>query len=164
MRKQNTIKVNPLMDKFANTLSQIEYLEKQVNKIYKKFISVVYTPELSKCLFPELTDSDKHLQRIKLIHTSLSLKPQPCDKQVITNPIKLKTASAEQDLAIITQALILQNHKLAFYELLHPLATALNLPIEAELIEQTITDNRNTNTWLRQIVKNIITPILIAES
>jgi len=42
--------------------------------------------------------------------------------------------------------------------MLYPMAVNLNLTQEATLLEQTITDNRNTNTWLRQIIQNIIAP------
>ena len=160
MPKENTESLNPLLKKFKELLAEIESLEKQVNAIYRKFIKAVHTPELAKCLSPESTDSEKHLQRLKLIQASLGSKPTPNKSNDLPQIPKFKKASPQQDLAIIEPALNLQNQKLAHYELLHPLAHAMGLETESELIEQTITDNRNTNTWLRQIIQNIIAPSL----
>ena len=160
MPKENTKIVNPLMKKFSETLAAIESLEKKVNKSYQKMVRSSHTPELSKCLSPESTDSEKHMQRLRLIQASLGSKPSPSRKNDLIPVPKFKKASAQQDLDIISHALNLQNQKLAHYELLHPVAHAMGLETESELIEQTITDNRNTNTWLRQIIQNIIGPSL----
>jgi len=80
MPKENTETVNPLMEKFSQTLAAAQSLEKQANKIYQKFIKASHTPELAKCLSPGSADSDKHLQRIKLIQTSLGTKLSPSKK------------------------------------------------------------------------------------
>ena len=159
MLKEKTAGVNPLLEKFAQTIELAQSLEKQVNKIYHKFISASYTPQLAKCLSPESTDSGKHLQRISLIRTSLALKSIIIGKLPLAIP-KLKKASPVQDLDLIGQALNLQHQKLANYQLLHPLAIAMNLQMESEMIGQTITDICNTSTWMRQIIKNIIGPLL----
>jgi len=136
MPKENTETVNPLMEKFSQTLAAAQSLEKQANKIYQKFIKASHTPELAKCLSPGSTDSDKHLQRIKLIQTSLGTKLSPSKKNdLLPNP-KLKKVSSQQDLDIISQTLNLQSPKLAQYQILHPLASALNRETQAELLEQ----------------------------
>jgi ferritin-like metal-binding protein YciE len=160
MPKENTKAVNPLSEKFKESLTEIDSLEKQVNKFYQKIVGVSQTPELAKCLYPESTDSEKHLQRLRLIQASLGSMPSPNKINDLPQIPKFKKASPQQDLDIISYALKLQNLKLAHYELLHPIAHAMGLETESELIEQTITDNRNTNTWLRQIIQNIIGPSL----
>jgi ferritin-like metal-binding protein YciE len=146
------------LQKFINTLSIVEKLETLVNKIYKKMETAAFTPELAKCLSPVSTDYEQHLKRIGLIKQSFKQKPDLKDNEPKPFSIKLIKQSAEQDLDIIANALKLQNEKLAYYEFLYPLASALEMPQQAELLEQTITDNRNTNTWLRQIMQNIIVP------
>jgi ferritin-like metal-binding protein YciE len=144
-----------LTNKFTELLGEIKSLEKQLSPIYAKMERSSHSAELSKCLHPEQTQAISHLTRIKLIETSLKNKAarQP---QLALNKPKLKTPSLQQDLDIIQAALSFQNQKLASYELLHPLAHALGNETHSGLIEQTITDNRNTNTWLRQIVQNVI--------
>ena len=145
--------------KFADYLSAIEKLEKRLPKIYLKMEKAAFTPELAKCLDPESTESEQHLKRIGLLKTAIQQKGNvTLAAEDLT--IKLTKASIEQDLTIIATALKMQHQKLAYYELLHPLAAVLFLTTAAELIEQTISDNRNTCTWLRQIIQNIIVPKL----
>jgi len=161
---KNLNQPNILLTRFEKSLAAVEALEKQVNKVCLKFVAAALTPELSKCLSPESTDSPKHLQRIKLIKTSIGLKSIKTDKSLVLHPLRLKKTSEEQDLDIIVHTLLLQGEKIAHYQMLHPLAMVMHLQIEASLLEQTITDNRNTDTWLRQIVQNIIAQSVLAKT
>lgn len=150
-----------LKTQFAIALGELTNIEKQAVKLYGKLKQATFTAELAKALTPEISDQPQHLTRLKLIHTSLKLGK--INASTTTDLAKLKLSakkSAEQDLAIISHALKWQNLKLAYYEFLYPLAKSLDLETEATLLEQTITDNRNTNTWLRQIIQNIIAPSL----
>lgn len=151
-----------LILKFNETIAAIYALEKKLIKPYQKLKDFAHTHELTKCLSPISTDSEQHLKRLELIRLSIGKKNSIKANAVALPVIKLKKASTEQDLDIIEYALNFQSCKLGYYEFLHPMAMALTLEIEAELIEQTITDNRNTNTWLRQIVKNIVIPKLLS--
>lgn len=149
---------SPLEDLFAAYLNQLEKLEKATAKIYKKLAKAALTAELCKCLAPLSTDIDKHIERIGLIKLTELSGGKNSSTAAIEMVIKLRKPTLEQDLQIISEAMRLQHQKLALYELLHPMAMVLNLSTEAELIEQTVTDDRNTNTWLRQIIQNIIAP------
>jgi ferritin-like metal-binding protein YciE len=150
-----------LLTVFATQLANVTNMEKQISKLYLKLEQLAFAPELAKALSPVSTDSEQHLQRLALV--KLSFKPQKLEsgnKGIEIAPIKFskKASSGFQDLHIVNNVLSLQNLKLAHYEFLHPLAMALELENEAALIEQTITDNRNTNTWLRQLIQNVIVP------
>ncbi|MFD0941052.1 DUF892 family protein [Pedobacter boryungensis] len=145
---------------FAQRIDQAEKLEKFSEKKYAKLTKVAHTDELAKCLHPESTDILAHQQRLSLIK-KLVPKTSQLEIKYELPVLQLKSkANPTQDLLIIENALNIQNQKLAIYELLHPIAVALNLETVPALIEQTISDNRNTNTWLRQIVQNIVAPIL----
>lgn len=150
-----------LLQKFIETIASVDHLEKRQVKVYQKLEKAAHTPELTKCLSPLSTDSAQHLQRLALIKLSIGKKNSIQGVELALPPIQLKKSSAEQDLNLIERALSLQSQKLGYYEFLHPMAKALKLDNEAQLIEQTITDNRNTNTWLRQIVQNIVVPTLL---
>ncbi|TCC88064.1 DUF892 family protein [Pedobacter frigiditerrae] len=152
-----------LLKHFAKCLLELMEFEKQLLKLYPKLEKAAHTAELVKALNPEVADQVKHINRLKLITNSLNeKKPKGTLNQVNIPllPIKASIKSAEQDLILISFALQIQNLKLGYYEFLHPLAAALQMETEAALLEQTITDNRNTNTWLRQIIQNIIAPSL----
>ncbi|MGF1924351.1 MAG: DUF892 family protein [Bacteroidia bacterium] len=150
---------DPVSQKFNELLFDIYQLEKQLVKVYAKMEKLAFVDELRKCLSPVSTDSLKHLERLELMKPSKG-KASP----IRPKALPLKTPTLVQDLHIIALALEFQNQKLAIYELLHPIASALDLQSETQLIEQTITDHRNTNTWLRQIVQNIVVPKLLSES
>ncbi len=145
---------------FANHLHYLISMEKQLIKLYLKIEKTCYTPELSKALSKNETGAEKHLQRLELIKKSV--EDQKMDKKPLEESIKLnlKPTEISQDLLIISKVLTLQNTKLSCYEFLYPIATALEMQNEAALLEQSITDNRNTNTWLRQIIQNVIVPAI----
>ncbi|WP_316771491.1 DUF892 family protein [Pedobacter frigiditerrae] len=151
-----------LLNHFVDGLLALIAIEQQFAKLYAKLEKASLTAELSKALTPEISDQVQHISRLKLIHTALNLGKLVVPKVNEGIPIlKLSTKkSAPQDLQIIHCALKLQNLKLAYYELLHPLAKGLALATEATLLEQTMSDNRNTSTWLRQIIQNVIATIL----
>lgn len=148
-----------ISDKFYELLFDIYQLEKQLVKVYTKMEKSAFVDELRKCLSPVSTDSEKHIERLELMKRSKG-KASP----IRPKALPLKTPTLLQDLHIVALALEFQNQKLAMYELLHPIASALDLQSETQLIEQTITDHRNTNTWLRQIVQNIVVPKLLSEA
>lgn len=119
-----------------------------------------YSAELSKCLSPDQTQIQTHIERLKLTRQSLKLKREKQELMEFEKP-KFGKPSAVQDLEIVQCALYFQCQKLAIYEFLHPLLSAFDFHTPAELIEQTITDHRNTNTWLRQIVQHVVCPMLV---
>lgn len=159
MQKPKPIQENLLQHQFVQTLGELFQFEKQCLSIYSKMEKKASTPELSKCLHPEQTQLASHIERLKLIKKSVGSKSTKPAILQVENP-KLHSPNIQQDLEIVQTALTLQNRKLALYELLHPLAVATKLTMQAELIEQTIADNRHTNTWLRQIVQNVIPALL----
>lgn len=143
---------------FINRLEEITKFEKQLAKVYQKMAKAAHTIELAQCLSPTATENPLHLKRLDLIRRATKGKPAAgVDIRPIT-PMKFKMASIQQDLEIAYHALIFQNEKLALYEFLHAVAQGMLLENEAGLIEQTITDYRNTNAWLHQIIQNIIVP------
>jgi ferritin-like metal-binding protein YciE len=166
MPNQTVKQQAPLMDQFGNALFILIKLEQQLSKIFVKLERTAFTPELTKALTPEISDQSQHLARLKLICTSLKLKKLngAVNKELIPQVKLSRKKSSMQDLAIINYALQLQNLKLGHYEFIHSLAKGFSIEIESNLIEQTITDNRNTNTWLRQIIQNIIAPQLLEHS
>lgn len=143
---------------FSSKLSVMLTLEKKINKLYLKFIKAALAPELAKALSPEETWAEQHVQRLMLIRQSAKLlKANPEQKNLTVDfNLRLKKANRLQDLDIIAKALELQNLKLAGYEFIHPFAIKLGFHQVAELLEQTITDDRNTNTWLRQLIQNVV--------
>lgn len=152
-----------LEEKFSNLLAAVAQLEKSQAKIYRKIVKSAFTDELSKCLDPVSTDQVQHLQRIQLIKKTVQVKPSADKIASTTEKVRVKKASFQQDIDLIALALKCQHDKLALYEFLHPLAVNLKADIAAEMIQQTIADNRNTNKWLRQIVQNIIVPSLAVD-
>ena len=144
---------------FASYIEVILDLEKQGAKIYLKLVKKAHTPELTKALSPISTDCEQHLSRLKLIKLALKkIEPEIISEHIPVYDIKISKPGTAHDVKIISYALRFQHLKLAYYELLYPMAVNLNLTQEATLLEQTITDNRNTNTWLRQIIQNIVAP------
>lgn len=152
-----------LEEKFSNFIVRVEKLEKMQAKHYRKIVKAAFTDELSKCLDPVSTDYLQHLQRLKLTKKTVTAKPTANVPTAVDEKISIKKPSFQQDLAFIEFALACQHQKLALYEFLHPLAVNLKAEIAAEMIQQTINDNRNTNKWLRQIVQNIIVPSLAVD-
>ncbi|MDQ8051946.1 MAG: DUF892 family protein [Pedobacter sp.] len=157
----NTLELQTL---FASRITQIEQLEKLSEKKYAKLRAAAHTDELAKCLDPVSTDIIAHCKRIKLIKKLIPKTDLSINQLPFPTFQPRRTASPEQDILIIEYALNIQSQKLAIYELLHPIAKALNLASAAELIAQTIEDDRNTNTWLRQIIQNTIVPELLPET
>lgn len=147
---------------FASYIEVIIDLEKQGAKIYSKLVKKAYTPELTKALSPISTDCEQHIGRLKLIKLATKgIDIELIKENIPIYDVKITKPDTAKDVKIISYALRFQHLKLAYYEMLYPMAVNLSLIQEATLLEQTITDNRNTNTWLRQIIQNIIAPQIV---
>lgn len=147
---------------FASYIEVIIDLEKKGAKIYLKLVKKAFTPELTKALSPISTDCEQHLSRLKLIKLATKgIDTELIKENIPVYDVKITKPDTAQDVKIISYALRFQHLKLAYYEILYPMAVNLNLTQEASLLEQTITDNRNTNTWIRQIIQNIIAPQIL---
>lgn len=154
--------VSLLSNQFNQCLNELLQIEKQLRPLFAKLVKAAYTAALAKALSPDSTDQIQHIERLKLIQLALKLPKTPgatLQQTLPTLQLKRKPNMA-QDLNIIAYALQVQNFKLGYYELLQALAMALQSETALQLLTQTITDHRNTNTWLRQIIQNVMAPAL----
>jgi ferritin-like metal-binding protein YciE len=71
---------------------------------------------------------------------------------------KKESGTAIRDAAIVYSAQLIQHYKIASYSVLLPTAKELNLEQASMLLEQCLTEDKNTSAYLIQISQNIINP------
>jgi ferritin-like metal-binding protein YciE len=136
--------------------------ERQTNSVLAKLHKAAITPELTKALSQEATNFANHISRLKLISSAIPLKGLKVTAAPLFVSIPKPDKKALQEVWMIAQAIALVSFKIAQYEFLQSLAIVLPSPVFEELLAQCITENRDTKTWLRQILQNIIAPTILS--
>ena len=122
-------------------------------KAYVKIAKAAFAPELAKALDPEQTNIKSHIQRLKLIKKLFPIKSGVALPILsIDTPKFSSTKTAIQDLMIMHYALQLQGLKINQYHFLLALSILIEQEHAIPLMEQCISENNDTNTWIKRIL------------
>ncbi|TDQ08210.1 DUF892 family protein [Pedobacter metabolipauper] len=155
-----------LTEVFNKLLAERFAAEKKYIKSFTEMSDAVLTDELHKALSPEQTDQENHLSRLSLILESQKLKAGRITAVIDDELLKMSTEvcgfmkqkSIMKDIQILHCVQVIEQIKITNYDALYQIALELKLEQAAELLEQTLKDNKNTQAYLSQIAQNIIYP------
>lgn len=157
-------KSTTLHELFNSRLTELYEVEKKCRKVYQKLAKSAYTSELQNAISPSSTEIEAHLDRMKLIMELQSIKSKQLKEEkkypfpdiVILSTLSGRKKNIRHDADIILNVSVVQNYKIAIYDFLYRTALSMGLEQQTALLEQCITENKNTYAWLQQILTNII--------
>jgi ferritin-like metal-binding protein YciE len=160
------IETNGLLDFFLERTLDLYHAEKMFMKCFVALSIAAFTDELSKALNTPSTEAEAHIDRLEQILKSLDKKIVKRECEVVTSLAhkadglirKNEPGTAMRDAAMIYAAQLIEHYKIASYEVLHAAAAELQLEQASMLLEQCLTEEKQTSAYLTQISRNIINP------
>ncbi|MBE7173979.1 MAG: ferritin-like domain-containing protein [Williamsia sp.] len=155
-------KDSKLKEFFQDELKDIYWAEKYVVKTLPKFQKAATSPELQEAFANHTVQSQTQVERLEQVFGLLGKKVQAkkCDamdgiieegKGIIEETDK---GTATRDVGLILAAQKVEHYEISTYGGLHQLATTLGLSEVADLLKQTLEEEKQTDVLLSQIAKN----------
>ncbi|MGY4384735.1 ferritin-like metal-binding protein YciE [Pedobacter sp. UYP24] len=155
-----------LLEVISNTVSELYATEKKYLKTFEQLADASHTDELRAALSPAGTEIENHISRLSQIMDLLKLKPSRISAEIGEELMKMakevsgfkKQQSVIKDIQLLQCAKMIILVKIGVYESLHFIASTRKMEAAALLLEQTLSDNKNTAAYLCQIEQNILYP------
>jgi ferritin-like metal-binding protein YciE len=158
-----------LLDFFLERTVDLCQAERQFMKCFVALSIAAFTDELRIALDTPSTEAESHIGRLEQILSSLGRKETKMECEVVASLAKKSNGLIKKnepgtpmrDAAIVYSAQLIQHYKIASYSVLQPIAEELNLEQASMLLEQCLTEEKNTSAYLTQIAQNIINPAAV---
>ena len=156
---------NPMLEKFfEDSLKDLYWAEKHLTKTWPKMKKAATTEELKNAIEEHTTQTEEHVQRLEQVFELMGKKPQAkkCDgmEGLTTEGEKVveetEDGSMTRDVGIIVSAQKVEHYEIAAYGSLVQLATTMGQEEVAEILKQTLEEEKQTDELLTQIAENNI--------
>ena len=153
-----------LMELFTDSIKDIYWAEKQLVKTLPKMEKAATSPELAGAIAEHLEVTKTHVTRLEEVFALLGKKPEAkkCDamegltKEGESIIEETEDGSATRDVGIILAAQKVEHYEIATYGGLTQLAETLGLNDVADLLAQTLEEEKETDEKLSEIAENNI--------
>jgi ferritin-like metal-binding protein YciE len=156
---------NSQLDKFfQDSLKDIYWAEKHLTKALPKMQKAATTEELKNAIEEHTAQTEEHVSRLEQVFELLGKKAQAkkCDameglvKEGESVVEETEDGSMTRDVGIIMSAQKVEHYEIAAYGGLAQLATTMGLEDVAELLNQTLEEEKETDSLLTEIAENNI--------
>jgi ferritin-like metal-binding protein YciE len=149
---------------FVDALKDIYWAEKHLTKALPKMQKAATSEELQQAIEDHLVQTEEHINRLEQIFEQIGHKPQAkkCDgmeglvKEGESVVEETEDESATRDVGIIVSAQKVEHYEIAAYGGLAQLATTMGLDDVAEILNQTLEEEKEADALLTQIAENNI--------
>lgn len=149
---------------FHDSLKDIYWAEKRLTKALPKMRKAATTEELQTAIEEHLVQTQEHVARLEQVFELLGKKPQAkkCDameglvKEGESVVEETEQGSMTRDVGIIMAAQKVEHYEIATYGGLVQLATTMGLDEIAEILQQTLDEEKETDQGLTAIAENNI--------
>lgn len=149
---------------FSDSLKDIYWAEKNLTKALPKMKKAATTEELQTAIEEHLAETEEHVARLEEVFAILGKKPQAKKCEAMEGLIKegesiieeTEEGSMTRDAAIIMAAQKVEHYEIATYGGLVQLAKTLGLSDAAEIMAQTLEEEKATDLGLTEIAENSI--------
>jgi ferritin-like metal-binding protein YciE len=148
---------------FEEELKDIYWAEKALTKAIPKMIKKATSEELIEALETHLEETEGQVERCEEVFEIIGKSPQAKKCEAMAGLIKeaeeLMTDSDEgmmRDAAIISAAQKIEHYEIASYGTLRAFATTLGLSDAAELLEETLNEEKNADDILTGVAETAI--------
>ena len=156
-----TAKVKSLEDLFLNELKDIYNAENQLLKALPKMAKKAVTDELRSALETHLDETQKQVQRLEKVFQEIdqTAKGKTCHamKGLIEEGSEIMEETSEdqvRDAGIISAAQKVEHYEIASYGTLVSFAKNLGYDKAADLLEETLEEEKRTDKLLTKIALN----------
>ena len=162
--KTNEATISPLKELFIDGIRDLFWAENHLVKALPKMISATTSPELAAALEAHLTETKGHVTRLEEIFTLLNgpAIAKKCDAmEGLTKEgegiiEETDAGTATRDVGIILACQKVEHYEIASYNGLFQLAGTLALTEVADILEQTLAEEKTADSKLSNIAGNEI--------
>jgi len=156
---------NSLEDLFIHELKDLYDAEIRITEALPQMAEKAHNSRLKQAFKNHLSQTEKHIERLKAVfeHRGCEVEREKCD--AMTGLIKEGSAvlSAEGDADVLDAALIaaaqrVEHYEIAAYGTARTFAQRLGDSYSAELLEQTLEEEKQTDHQLTQIAEASVNP------
>lgn len=171
--KKNPVQGNSaLKELFTDELKDMLWAEKQLVKSLKKLSKSATATELKGAFDTHLTETEGHITRLEQVFESIGEKAtaKKCEAMAglakeAEELIESTDAGTEvRDAALISAAQKCEHYEIASYGTLKTLAGVLGYTDAQELLNQTLTEEKNTDELLTNLAENIVNESAASET
>jgi len=149
---------------FTDSLKDIYWAEKQLTKALPKMQKKATTDELKSAIEEHLAQTEEHVSRLEQVFEICGKKAQAkkCDamegliEEGNTVVEETEDGSMTRDAGIIMSAQKVEHYEIATYGCLVTFAKTLGIDEAADLLEQTLQEEKETDEKLTQIAESSI--------
>ena len=155
----------PLLEKFfVDELKDIYWAEKHLVKALGKLAKKATTEELQQAFEDHATATEEHVSRLEQVFEMFGKKAQAKKCEAMDGLTReadgviedTEDGSMTRDVALIIAAQKVEHYEIATYGGLVQLANTMNLGEIAEILEQTLQEEKDTDQLLTYIAENDI--------
>lgn len=161
--KENVMSVKTLNDLFVETLKDIYYVEKKLVKTLPKMADKAHASELKKAIEDHLAETETHVQRLEQVFELLNQRAVAKTCEALEGLIKEADETTGEidddqtlDAAIISSAQTVEHYEIARYGTLACWANEIGNSDIAELLEQTLEEEKAADEKLSMIAEDSI--------
>lgn len=151
-----------LKELFVNSLQDILWAEKHLTKALPKMAKAATSPELVEAFETHLEQTQEHIVRLEKVFEILEERPvaKKCDamKGLVEEAEGIieetEEGTATRDVGLILAAQKVEHYEIATYGGLAQLARTLEFDDVSDILEETLTEEKETDQLLTGIAEN----------
>lgn len=155
--------VKTLNDLFVETLRDLYYVEKKLVKTLPKMAEKASSDDLRQAIQDHLAETETHVQRLEQVFELMDLKPSAKTCDALEGLLKEAEETMSEiedeetlDAAIISSAQTVEHYEIARYGTLACWAAELDNDDIAELLEQTLDEEKAADEKLSSIAEDVV--------
>jgi ferritin-like metal-binding protein YciE len=149
---------------FTDSIKDIYWAEKHLTKVLPKMMKAATTPELQSAIEDHIAQTEEHVARLEQVFEILGQKPQAKKCEAMEGLTKegesiveeTEDGSMTRDVGIIMAAQKVEHYEIATYGGLVQLAMTMGQAEIAEILEQTLAEEKETDAGLTAIAEDNI--------
>lgn len=160
-----------MQDLLIEDLRDIYHAEKQITKALPKMIKAASSDQLRQAFETHLEQTNGQIERLQQVFEELDTRPRGkhCDAMegLISEAqeiLEMGLAPEVQDAALIAAAQKVEHYEIASYGTLHAYATACGLDKVAQLLDETLQEEKDTDSLLNKLAIGDVNKKAIAAS
>ena len=165
------MKLDSLKKLFIEELRDVYNAEQQLVKALPKMAKGASSDELKQAIEDHLGETREHVERLEQVFKGLDEKPRGKTCQAMKGLVEEGSEILEEDgedsvldAGIIAAAQKVEHYEIATYGTLRTWANLLGEDDAAELLQQTLDEEGDTDKRLNELAEDIVNPEALSES
>jgi ferritin-like metal-binding protein YciE len=157
--------LNSLQDLMVQGLQELYSAEQQALQAYPQLVEAVSSPELKQALQQHMQETQGQVQRLEQIFRQLDETPGQTENKVMQGILENGQKIVGQggapevlDAAIVAGGQIIEHYEIAGYGTARTYAQALGQNEVAQLLEQTLQEEKQTDEKMTRLAEQLVNP------